>query len=177
MALRSLVFLSFLIVSVVVAFAEEAVPPPAEALAPVAPTIPTFSIKSLTGTTFTHENVIGDPTLMIFFTPDCPVCTKEFQKISEFYSTMKGVGISVIAIAFKDTEAQVRKYADQYARYLPYPVLHDVDGSIARRFGIEKTPTFMFYNQTGQREVTFYGSGLFEHPTFEQTMAGKLFVK
>ena len=48
---------------------------------------PSFSLVTLKGDTINKESLKGQPTLLMFWAPWCPVCRKELPILGQFYRT------------------------------------------------------------------------------------------
>jgi len=90
-------------------------------------------------------------TLVSFWATSCKSCVEEMPALIETYQQYQPKGLEIIAVSMTyDPPAQLMSYVEQKA--LPFPVVHDSYGDIAREFGeVHATPTAYLYNQAGQR--------------------------
>ncbi len=135
---------------------------------------PAFELKTLEGKTVSNKDVLGKPTLLIFWAPWCHVCQKELPKAAKMYEEFKGRGFEILAIGFADTEKSIKKYVRSNPETFPYPVLYDKGDLVSRRYGVTGTPTLFLLNKKGEVEVPFRGGGLIGHPKFQEIVTGLL---
>jgi peroxiredoxin Q/BCP len=72
--------------------------------------------------------------LVLFFYPkdDTPGCTREACAFRDGLAKLQAAGAVVVGVSV-DTQASHRKFADKYQ--LPFTLLADTDGAVARRYG------------------------------------------
>lgn len=73
--------------------------------------------------------------LILYFYPkdDTPGCTKEACAFRDGWQKLHATGVSVVGISV-DSQASHHRFAGKYK--LPFPLLADVDGAVARRYGV-----------------------------------------
>ncbi len=73
--------------------------------------------------------------LVLYFYPkdDTPGCTREACAFRDGLASLQAAGASVAGVSVDDP-ASHRRFADTYR--LPFPLLADTDGSVARRYGV-----------------------------------------
>ena len=113
-------------------------------------TAPRFDLPGLDGKRYTERNLIGRPTLMVFWASWCPVCQVELPKLHDMFEEMKGRGLRVLAIGFDDEEENIRRYVSTHAQIFDFPSLYDAKDSVAKRFGVFGTPTIYLINGHGE---------------------------
>lgn len=98
---------------------------------------PAFELPDQTGTPRSLDDLLAAGPLVLFFYPaaNTPVCTAEachFRDLSAEFAELgaRCAGISTDAV---DTQAGFAG-----AQRLDYPLLSDADGSVARRFGVDR---------------------------------------
>ncbi len=134
------------------------------------PKVPPFELRSLEGKTYTEQNLIGQPTLLMFWASWCQVCQRELPKVHDLQQKMKGKRFQVLAVGFADTEANIRDYVTSHPTHFNFPVLYDTGNEVATRFGARSTPTFFLLNKNGEVEIPYRGGGFLEHPRFQATL-------
>jgi peroxiredoxin len=116
------------------------------------------SIK-LTGQTHKNETVEITPnentaTVLVFLSAICP-CSKshipELKKLSEKFPQIKFYGIHS---NYNENQQDALQYFEMAA--LPFPVVHDSESLIAKKYGALKTPHAFILNNQG--EVIFDGA-------------------
>lgn len=135
---------------------------------------PPFELNTLEGKTIRNEDVLGKPTLLIFWASWCHVCQEELPKAAVMYEKFREKGFEILAIGFADTEENIRKYVRKNQEDFPYPVLYDKGDRVSNRYGVTATPTLFLLNKKGEVVVPFRGGGLIEHPKFHEIVTGLL---
>ena len=133
--------------------------------------VPSFELKSLSGKTYTDKDLLGHPTLLIFWASWCHTCQGELPKAHDLLEKAKGRGFRVIAIGFADEETNIRNYVKAHPEVFTFPVLYDPGNRVAARFRANTTPTLFLINANGQIEIPYRGGGLFEHPGFRAKLS------
>jgi len=131
------------------------------------PKVSSFELHSLDGKTYTEQNLIGQPTLLMFWASWCHVCQGELPKVHGLQEQMKGKTFQILAIGFADPEANIRDYVASHPTHFNFPVLYDTGDRVASQFGVRSTPTFFLLNKNGEIVIPYRGGGLVEHPEFQ----------
>lgn len=99
----------------------------------------------------------GRVVILNFWATSCSTCVKEMPRLTETHNRFKGQGLETLAIAMSyDPPAYVMQFAE--SRKLPFRVVMDHDGSLARAFGdIELTPTTLVIDRRGQVVKRYIG--------------------
>lgn len=110
---------------------------------------PPLLAKTLDGRTLTLEQFRGKPVLITFWATTCPSCIQEIPHLIELYQEFKARGLEIIGVAMSyDPEQQVRALVEK--RQIPYPIVLDTTGSIARTFNnVQLTPTTLLISPEG----------------------------
>lgn len=110
---------------------------------------PELAFNTITGQQMRLQQLRGKMVLVNFWATSCPGCVKEMPKMAETYKQYHARGFEVVAVAMDyDAPDHVLHFADKNA--LPFPVVLDVDGSIAKAFGdVQVTPTSYVIDQQG----------------------------
>ena len=91
----------------------------------------------------------GTPTLLVFWAPWCPHCTKELPELQHLYQTeLHQQGHEVIGIAVQTTAQKADEFREQHG--LTFPIIHDRDGAIGQRYRIRAVPTYVFLDRDGE---------------------------
>ena len=91
----------------------------------------------------------GKVAVVNFWATWCPECVKETPRMVEAHRRFSARGYETIAVAVRDQPARVAEFASRQA--LPYRIVMDLDGSIARAFGnIRVTPTTFLIDRNGR---------------------------
>ena len=112
--------------------------------------VPEIAVNSITGEAIKLYQVKNNFTIINFWATDCPGCIKEMPGLSNVYNQLKGQGLQIIAVSMSyDPPNQVLNFTQK--NKIPFPVVLDVDGQIARSFGdIRLTPTSILIDKNGK---------------------------
>lgn len=129
---------------------------------------PPLLAKTLDGRTLTLEQLRGKPVLITFWATTCPSCIQEMPHLVELYQEFQPRGLEIIGVAMSyDPEQQVRALVEQ--RQIPYPIVLDTSGSIAREFNnVQLTPTTVLISPEGR--IMEYRLGLLDLPKLRSTL-------
>jgi len=90
----------------------------------------------------------GHPVWVNFFASWCPPCNAEAYDLAQ--TAKKSPGLYVVGIDLTASEtslAKVDAFVSQYG--IAYPVLLDMDNSVANRYGVQAIPTSFFIDRQG----------------------------
>jgi peroxiredoxin len=121
------------------------------------PQAPQISYTPLQSTAPTTAQWQGKVTLVNFWATSCVTCVKEMPDLVATHEKYKARGFDTLAVAMSyDPPAYVARFAE--SRRLPFGVVIDNTGEIARRFGdIEVTPTTFIINKKGEIVKQYVG--------------------
>jgi cytochrome c biogenesis protein CcmG/thiol:disulfide interchange protein DsbE len=120
-------------------------PPPVASPVPGTPA-PDFSVTAKDGSVLTKANIMGKPTMMIFFASWCPHCNNEAPLLKDLAT--KNPDVNFVAIGVFDRETADDIYKFQSKHDLPFPTYSD-GGKAASAYGIYSYPTLMAVDKTG----------------------------
>lgn len=117
--------------------------------AQAAPEPPTFI--TLDGKKIGPGELRGKLVLVNFWATSCGICLQEMPDLIATYRRYRSRGLEVIAVAMSyDEPEQIRAYMAKHG--LPFPVVFDRDGALAREFeGVRATPTTFLIDRSGKR--------------------------
>lgn len=101
------------------------------------PVAPSFSLPDQNGQKFDLDEAAKSGPVVLFFYPkdDSMMCTKQVCAFRDSYSELKDLGCSIVGIS----EDPVDSHARFSAKYkLPFPLLTDNSGSLAKLFGVKR---------------------------------------
>jgi peroxiredoxin Q/BCP len=100
-------------------------------------TAPDFELPDETGTSRKLSEFLADGPVVLFFYPAAMTkgCTAESCHFRDLAKEFADVGAVRLGIS-PDAVAKQREFADTYS--LGYPLLSDVDGEVARQFGVRR---------------------------------------
>lgn len=110
---------------------------------------PDFDYTLLDGTRGNTQALRGKVLLVNFWATTCAVCVAEMPKLVDTHHRFQPRGFETLAVAMAhDPPASVSMFAER--RRLPFGVVIDNTGEIARRFGpVEATPTTFLIDRRG----------------------------
>jgi peroxiredoxin len=112
--------------------------------------VPEIAVTSITGEAIKLYQNKNNFTIINFWATDCPGCIKEMPGLVAIYNQFRGQGLEIIAVSMSyDPPNQVLNFTQK--NKIPFPVVLDVDGQIARSFeGIRLTPTSILIDKNGK---------------------------
>lgn len=100
--------------------------------------VPAFQVKNQDGTVVTEKTTVGKPTLYYFYPKDeTPGCTKQACTLRDEFEKFRKMGAVVYGISKQDEESHKKFKANHK---LPFDLLADTEGTMAKAFGIETIP-------------------------------------
>ncbi|MEQ1667118.1 MAG: TlpA disulfide reductase family protein, partial [Sulfuriferula sp.] len=110
---------------------------------------PALTMTTLSGQTVNLAQFRGKTVLVNFWATSCPGCVKEMPHLVDMYQRYHGKGLEIVAVSMSyDPATQVRRFSAE--RNLPFPVVMDTQGDIARAFGeVKLTPTTFLIDAEG----------------------------
>lgn len=127
---------------------------------------PVVDYTVLDGSRHRSDALRGQVVVVNFWATTCTVCMAEMPDLVVVHRERQGRGLQTLAVAMQyDPPARVAGYAQ--AKGLPFPVVIDNTGEIARRFGpVAGTPTTVVINRRGEIVRRYVGA-----PDFGQLRA------
>jgi peroxiredoxin Q/BCP len=102
---------------------------------------PDFSVTASDGTALKLADLKGKPVVMYFYPKDeTPGCTKEACAFRDSFEALKKQGVVLIGVS-SDSDASHRAFAENHK--LPFYLVSDEKGDLAKKFGVETTFGFM----------------------------------
>lgn len=109
-----------------------------------------FTAKTLEGAEFRGEMLAGKPAVLWFWTPWCPSCNAEAEKVEKIAQRHKK--IQFVGVAAEDELDAMKKFVADH-KMTAFPHLADLDGSVWKRFGVTAQPTYAFVRSDGSVEL------------------------
>jgi peroxiredoxin len=118
---------------------------------------PSVGYTLLDGTPSSMEALRGKVVLVNFWATSCTTCVHEMPQIVATHERFKARGFETLAVAMSyDAPASVVRFAQ--SRQLPFGVVIDNTGAVARSFGdVELTPTTVLIDKHGQIVKRYVG--------------------
>lgn len=114
------------------------------------PAAPDATFTTLDGRQLRLAGLRGKTVAVMFWATSCPICKAEMPNLVETYRKYQPRGFELIAVAMAyDSPEDVKKFAKSGG--LPFPVVLDTDGDLARAFSDTKVvPTTFLIDGSGK---------------------------
>jgi thiol-disulfide isomerase/thioredoxin len=145
---------------------------PAYEVSPWAGPVSAFSLVDTNGKTWRAADLRGRAVMLNFWASWCEPCRAEMptlQQVADFYGADK---LLVLAINFKEPVARALQFAKTTGVTLP--VLLDLDGKVARGWGVKVFPTTLMIDHTGRPRQRVTGEVDWTSAAAEKLIAGLL---
>lgn len=135
---------------------------------------PNVTFTSLQDKQFTTNDLRGKVVLVKFWATSCATCIQQMPDNVNVFNQYSPQGYEVVAVAMDyDPIDYVRTFTE--TRNLPFTVVHDHNGAIAKAFGdVQLTPTAFLIDKQGniiKRYLGNYDKAEFVN-TVQQALAG-----
>jgi peroxiredoxin len=108
--------------------------------------VPDFTLKDLYGRTVKFKSYQGRNVLLVFTTTWCPYCKQEIAELKKLHADYKG-RLDIVAIYVNESTRKVFGFVREHK--IPYTVLVDPEGEVARTYGIIGVPTRVLVGRDG----------------------------
>lgn len=114
------------------------------------PAAPDVIFTTLDGRQLRLADLRGKTVAVVFWATSCPICKGEMPDLVETYRKYQPRGFELIAVAMAyDSPEQVKNFAESGG--LPFPVVLDTGGDLARAFSDTKVvPTTFLIDGSGK---------------------------
>lgn len=110
---------------------------------------PDVRFATLDGQWLSTTDLRGKVVLMTFWDTHCGPCLKEMPKVIAAHREFSPRGYDTVAVAVRhDDENKVAAFAREHA--LPFKVVFDASGDLAREFGDVRSPTLFVIDRGGR---------------------------
>jgi peroxiredoxin len=118
---------------------------------------PRFRLPRLGGGELSHDDLIGQPTLLVFLDPDCPPCDRLGPELERIHLTSSV--LSVIGISRGSPEANLTKVAELG---LTFPIALQRHWEVSRSYGMVAAPVAYLLDENGviQSKVAVGGDAI-----------------
>jgi peroxiredoxin len=106
-----------------------------------------FTLKDLTGKTWTFSDLRGKVVLVNFWATWCPPCRKEMPDLEALYERFQSQGLAILAISDEEA-AKVKPFIRE--RNVTFPVLLDPDRKVNDLFVVNGIPKSFVYDREGK---------------------------
>jgi peroxiredoxin len=121
---------------------------------------PDFVLETLDGKTLRLSDLRGQPLLVNFWATWCGPCRVEMPELVLSYLDHRDEGLVVLAVNLREAGARVQPFVDEFE--LPFPILMDRDGEVARTWRVggpmQGLPSSYFVDRDGVIQKVIYGA-------------------
>ena len=110
-------------------------------------TAPEFQLQSLDGQSISLSSLRGKPVLINFWATWCGPCRMEMPYMQEIHDEWSGEGLVMLAINIGESSDLVGQFMKNQG--LSFPVLLDMQGEVAKQYGVRAIPTTFFIDKGG----------------------------
>lgn len=143
---------------------------------PLGSDLPTFSLSDPDGRTWSTEDVVGAPALVVaFLCPHCPYVKHIENRFSEVTGDLMDRGAAVVAIQSNDVDAYPQDGPEGMARQAAehgfrFPYLLDESQEVAKAFLAACTPDLFVFD--GDRRLAYRGQFDDSRPANDRPVTG-----
>jgi peroxiredoxin len=120
-----------------------------------APTAPDFTLKNLSGKSFTLSSYRGkSPVLLAFGATWCPYCRNQVPKLIELRKNFKEQDLAIFGVDIQEDRATVAAFGA--SKGINYEVLLDTNNKAASLYGVSGIPFFILIDRAGNVVLTDY---------------------
>jgi peroxiredoxin len=108
---------------------------------------PDFELDTLDGQTVALSDFRGEVVLLNFWAHWCNPCVSEMPFLQQVYDEWQERGLVLLAIHIGESAEEAASFVEEYS--LSFPVLLDIDGTVAAQYGVQNIPTTFLIDQEG----------------------------
>lgn len=128
---------------------------------------PSFELGMLNGGSINFPADFKDKVVVIRFWADwCPFCESEMQAIEPVYKHYKDKGLVILAINVRQDQKKAAAFVE--SMNISYDVVLDLEGDVARNYGVVGLPTTFVLSRDGKLHTRILGESTPE--IFEQLL-------
>ncbi|GGP25774.1 TlpA family protein disulfide reductase [Silvimonas amylolytica] len=119
---------------------------------------PQVSYTTLQGQTGSTASLKGNVVLVNFWATTCPGCVEEMGNLAKLQDQYGKQGYKTLSVAMDyDPAVYINNFVKQ--QRMPFIIVHDISGSVARSFdNVELTPTSFLIDKNGNIVKKYVGS-------------------
>ena len=109
--------------------------------------LPTFVVTMSDGTTVTTSDLLGRPSVIVFFSTSCPDCQKQLPELQRLWNATDRTEVPILLIARAQTQSDIERYWKSEGftmAYSPQP-----DRSVYHLFATSRIPRIYISDRKG----------------------------
>jgi len=114
----------------------------------------------------------GEVILLNFWATWCPPCRTEIPSMADLHDTYADKGLKIIAISVDRRSDDLANFVAEYR--MPFQVLHDADGTVARRYNVFRYPESFLIGRDGKVIHRLVGGIEWMSPSITKTVEAML---
>jgi peroxiredoxin len=106
------------------------------------------------------HDLAGKVVAIRFWADWCPYCRPEMAALVPVYSRLRERGLEFLAVNIAQDRERVSRFVDELG--IPYPVLLDPEGKVARTYGVSALPVTWFIDREGRLRGKIVGESTWD---------------
>jgi peroxiredoxin len=107
-----------------------------------------FTLTDVNGRTVRLGDFVGRNVILLVFSATwCPPCNKEVPELKKLHDEYGPKGLKIIDVYIQESQEKIASFVQKNA--IPYTIVLDLDGAVARQYGVRGIPTFVVIDKTG----------------------------
>lgn len=128
-----------------------------------------FTLKDIKGKDVTLGNFIGKNVILLVFSATwCPPCNKEIPELKKLHNEYGESGLKIIDVYIQESRRKLVNFVKN--KDIPYTILLDLDGGVARQYKVRGIPTLMVIDKKGIIQKRSYPPSSRFIPLFEELL-------
>lgn len=108
---------------------------------------PDFILKDLEDVEIRLSDYSGKDVLLVFGATWCRFCRAEIPRLKEWYSKYREKNFEIINVYIQESKKKVLSFVSRHG--IPFKVLLDTNGYVARQYGVRGVPTKYVVSRDG----------------------------
>ena len=108
---------------------------------------PDFTLPDLDGKSVSLRDFSSRPLLINFWNTGCPPCRREMPYLQEVYDAQQDTELVMLTINIGESPDTISDFLQD--NDLSLPIIIDIDGTVARTYGLSGIPTTFFIDRDG----------------------------
>jgi len=128
-----------------------------------------FKLADIEGKNVSLNDFIGKKVILLVFSATwCPPCNKEIPELKKLHNKYGKKGFEVIDVYIQESRRKLINFVKN--KDIPYTILLDLDGGVAKRYKVRGIPTLMVIDKKGVIRKRSYPPSSRFIPLFEKLL-------